>query len=98
MNGHVSNLMDQGVTPNPESYKRNGIIRHYSKDGSIIKTYTVEGIFPTQVDAMPLDWEAIDQVMMFDVEFSIDYFLPYEDGGLSESDFIAEGSRTIDIG
>ena len=98
MNGHVSNLMDGGVTPNPESYKRNGVIRHYSKDGSIIKTYTVEGIFPTQVDAMPLDWEAIDQVMMFDVEFSIDYFLPYEDGGLSESDFIAEGSRTIDIG
>ena len=97
MNRHIENVMGGGVTPSPTSYKRDAVVRHYSKDGSIIKTYSFKGIFPTQVDAMPLDWEAIDQIMMFDVEFSIDYWLPFEDAGLTESEFQAEGSRTIDI-
>lgn len=97
MNQHVENVMGGGVTPAPASYKRDGIVRHYSKLGGVLKTYSFKGMFPTQIDAMPLDWEAIDQVMMFDVEFSIDYFLPYADVGLSADDFAAEGSSTRDL-
>lgn len=97
MNMHIENLMNDGVTPAPNSYKRDAIVRHYSKDGHVIQTYDFKGLFPIQIDAMPLDWEAIDQVMMFDVEFSIDYWLPYEDAGLQENNFISEGSRTISV-
>lgn len=97
INMHVENVMTGGVFPEPVTYKRDGLVRHYSKSGDLIKTYSFKGMFPTQIDAMPLDWEAIDQIMMFDVEFSIDYFLPYEDVGLSEGDFVNEIARTINI-
>lgn len=98
INLHRENIMDGGVTPNPETYKRDGICRHYSKSGALLKTYTFKGMFPTQVDAMPLDWEAIDQVMMFDVEFSIDYFLPTSDDGSTESSNFRELTGNLTVG
>lgn len=95
LNQHIENDM-VNVTPNPASYKRDGIVRHLSKDGgTTLKTYTVKGIFPLQIDAMPLDWEATDRITMFDVEFSIDYFLPHDDTGRSTTSFAPVGSRNI---
>lgn len=94
INQHVENTM-AGVTPDPSSYKRAAIVRQYSQDKSIIATYTVKGIFPVQIDAIMLDWEAGNQIEMFDVEFSIDYWLPYEDIGRSETANLPDGARNI---
>lgn len=95
INQHIENTMNE-VTAQPASYKRDATIRHMTADGGrVIKTYTVKGIFPIQIDAMPLDWEARDQIQMFDVEFSVDYWLPLEDSGRSENSLFAEGSRSI---
>lgn len=94
INLHIENIMD-GVTPDPSSYKRSAIVRQYGQDGAIIATYTVKGIWPVQISAIMLDWEAANQVEMFDVEFSVDYFLPYEDIGRSETSNLPEGARNI---
>lgn len=95
INLHIENAMDS-VTPSPATYKRDGVIRHLSKDGgTVLKTYTVKGIFPVQIDAIPLDWEATDQFTMFDVEFAIDYFLPHDDTGRATTSFAPIGSRNI---
>ena len=94
MNMHIENAMTGDVTPEPISYKRDAVIRHYSRDGgTIIQNYTVKGMFPVQIDAMPLDWEAIDQITMFDVEFSLDYWLPVNDTGRDEVSSFPEGAR-----
>ena len=81
MNQHIENLPSNGVTPAPSSYKRDSVVRHYSKDGTLIKTYTFKGMFPTNVTQMRLDWNATNQVMQFDVDFAVDYWLPVEDSG-----------------
>lgn len=94
MNRHIENVTEV-VDSRPSTYKRDGVVRHFGKDGQLIKTYTVKGIFPTQIDAMSLDWEMIDQITMFDVEFSVDYFLPNDDTGQDSSDFVPEGVRNI---
>lgn len=95
LNQHIENSMIN-VSPSPITYKRDGIIRHLSKDGAtVLRTYTVKGIFPVQIDAIPLDWEAADQTTMFDVEFSIDYFLPHDDTGRSTTSFAPAGARNI---
>ena len=95
INRHIENVMDGGVTPSPFSYKRDAVIRHYSKDGSVIQTYTIKGMFPINVSQMGLDWDAVNQVMTFDVDFALDYWLPGDDIGLSESAFDLENATNI---
>lgn len=99
LNQHIENNMTGGVSPAPTSYKRDAVIHHLSRDGvTTLKTYTLKGIFPVQIDSISLDWEAIDQITMFDVEFAMDYFLPHGDDGSAESAFFPEGNRNITVG
>jgi len=87
MNSIVPNLMDQRGT----TYKMDAFIHHYGKAGNRLSTYKVVGLFPTNVNQMPLDWDAINQIQQFDVEFAYDYWVP-ANGSSSElgieSDFL----------
>jgi len=98
INQHIENKMTGGVSPSPNSYKRDAVIRHYSKDGSVIQTYTIKGMFPINISQMGLDFDAVNQVMTFDVDFALDYWLPGDDIGLDESVFDLEGVRRPNIG
>jgi len=81
INQHIENTMTGGVTPDPTTYKRDAFITHFSKSGEIIAEYTFKGIFPLTVTQMGVDWDATNQYMTFDVDFSIDYWLPLVDDG-----------------
>lgn len=96
LNQHIENILT-GVSPAPSSYKRDAVVRHYSKDGSVIKTYTFKGMFPINISQMGLDWDATNQFMQFDVDFTLDYWLPYEDGGL-QIDIPENLRRNLSIG
>ena len=91
MNQHIENVM-KDVTPNPNSYKKNAMVRQLGKDGAILKTYTMVGLFPLSIEQIGLDWEATDQIELFDVEFSVDYWLPYVPDGKSESEYFSQNS------
>jgi len=95
MNQHIQNLPTGGVTPEPRSYKRDAVIRHYSKDGSVIATYTIRGMFPINISQMGLDWDATNQIQTFDVDFALDYWLPGDDIGLDETAFDIENARNL---
>lgn len=98
MNQHIENVTTGGVTPAQTSYKRDALIQQLGKDGAILKEYTVKGIYPVSVDAITLDFEMANQIELFDVDFSIDYWLPGADDGSSEGDSQPEGSRNISVG
>lgn len=89
MNMHIENVM-LDVSPQPATYKRNAIVRQLSKDGAVLKTYSMMGLFPVTIEQIGLDWEATDQIELFEVEFSVDYFLPYDYDGLAESQAFSE--------
>ena len=62
----------------PSSYKGTATVNQYSKAGKsgdaavALRSYLFDGIFPTQIDAINLDWDTVNQVETFDVTFAYD--------------------------
>ena len=87
MNTIVSNRLDTrvaGTIPTlGNSYKTVGLVTQFAKTGpgdidgeGAIKTYKFEGMFPTEVDPIRLDWDATNAVEEFNVTFAIDWWEP----------------------
>lgn len=74
MNSKVPNLLNN-QTGDIESYKRDLFVHQYSKSGNIIFECKLVGAFPITVDAIQLDWDAVNQIEQFDVEFAYDYWI-----------------------
>lgn len=47
----------------------------YAQDGSILRVYTFDGIFPINVSGIDLSWETTDTIEEFQVTFQYDYFM-----------------------
>lgn len=75
INGHGTNLMTTAGAPNPASYKGTGTVVQLDKAGKQIKAYQFIGMFPTQISAVQLDWDSVDQIEVFQVTFAYDYWL-----------------------
>ena len=58
------------------AYKSNAFVEHYGKDGqgSIIARYEFRGLFPTELGAVELSWDANDQLEEFTATFAYDYW------------------------
>lgn len=74
INMHVSNTMDD--TMFPLVYKSTAKVLQYGKTGNVIRAYDFVGLFPTNVDAIPLDWDQTNTIEQFDVTFAYDYWIP----------------------
>lgn len=74
MNAFISNRMDDSVYPT--GYKGQGYVTQYGKDGTVLRAYVLDGIFPVNVDAMQLDWDAQNRIQEYDVTFSLDMAYP----------------------
>lgn len=55
-------------------YKTNATVLQYGKDGSKIREYKFDGIFPSVISPIELDWGTTDQIESFQVTFSYDYW------------------------
>lgn len=55
-------------------YKSNATVIQYGKDGSPIREYKFDGIFPSVISPIELDWGNTDQIESFQVTFSYDYW------------------------
>lgn len=74
INQHVGNARTSGFVL-PQNYMMDGLINHYAKDNSgIIATYKMTGCFPTDIGAIPVDWEANDRIMEFQVTFAMQWW------------------------
>lgn len=81
INSREPNLMEFPST-SPENYKLDIHVTQMSKSGpnlgtESIYTYTLVGAFPVVVDPIQLDWEAVNQIEQFNVEFHYDYWQPF---------------------
>lgn len=70
INGHSANT---GLT-NPVDYQADLIVEQLDKDGSILKTYTFRGCFPTSVAAIDLSYATENEIERFTVEFQVQYW------------------------
>lgn len=70
MNAFRRNIAQNGSNPN--NYKSTGLITQYGKDGSELRTYQLNGIFPIFVSQIDLGWEISDAIGEFQVTFAFD--------------------------
>ena len=63
-----------------DEYFANAIVRQLDRDGTQLRAYRFEGIWPQQVDEIGLDFEARDTVEDYGVTFCVQYWSAIEDG------------------
>ena len=73
VNQHIGNLQ-QTSSPNPNNYKGIASVIQYGKDGSKIREYVVDGLFPVNIGPIALSWENGDAIEEFPVTFSVDWW------------------------
>jgi len=73
INSHLGNLRSFG-TASPELYKTNADITHFGKTGLPLRTYKFNGLFPTEISPIDLDWNTTDTLEMFTVTFQYDHW------------------------
>jgi hypothetical protein len=66
------NSHDSNTRALPQQYKSTGLITQYSKDGSALRTYVFEGMYPVTIDGIQMDWSQTDQIEEFGVTFQYD--------------------------
>lgn len=73
INTFQGNLRAFGAA-SPLLYKSTAQVVQYSKTGLPIREYTFNGIFPVEVSAIGLDWNATDSIQEFQVTFAYDWW------------------------
>ena len=67
LNSHISNTRAYAST-----YKTQAQITQFAKDGTAVREYTFEGLFPGSISPIQTAWEAQDQIEEFEVTFHYD--------------------------
>jgi T4-like virus tail tube protein gp19 len=72
------NLYQQNITAlgtsAPSVYKSQATVTQFGKDGTILRTYQFNGIFPDQISNIDLSWNSTDEIEEFQVSFQYDTF------------------------
>ena len=61
-------------------YFATATVRQLDRDGNQLRAYKFEGIWPTEVAAITLDFDSTDTVEEFDVTFKVQYWSAIQDG------------------
>ena len=73
INAHEGNTTQLGSASASE-YKNQAQITQYSKTGAPLRTYNFNGLFPTSVSAITMDWNTVDAIESFEVTFQYDWW------------------------
>jgi hypothetical protein len=58
----------------PANYKVQATVSQYAKTGRVIRTYRFNGLFPTQIGPIELNWDSTNQIEVFTVNFAYDLY------------------------
>lgn len=70
INSHVSNARAL-----PSQYKAEAQIIQYGKDGTTLREYTFQGLYPSAISEIATRWDARDQIEDFSVTFQYDLWV-----------------------
>tara|TARA_B100000683_G_scaffold127754_1_gene125339 strand:+ start:763 stop:1290 length:528 start_codon:yes stop_codon:yes gene_type:complete len=73
LNGINNHKANAGLT-NPTDYQADLIVDQLDRDGTAIKTYNFRGAFPVNISNIELNYETVDTIEEFTVEFQIQYW------------------------
>lgn len=61
-------------------YYASAIVRQLDRDGSVLRSYRFEGIWPSQIGEIGLDFEAQNAIEEYSVTFAVQYWSASESG------------------
>jgi hypothetical protein len=70
----INNMTDGEGLTNPVDYQVDVFVDQLDRNGNTLKSYTLRGAFPTDIAAIPLNYETNDAIEDFDVTFQYQYF------------------------
>lgn len=73
MNTRVSNLRDT-ATSNANEYKTTAQVTQYGRTGQVLRKYTMQGLWPREVEGIQLNWGEQDTIERFRTTFEFDWF------------------------
>ena len=76
INALISNRMDPAAYP--LGYKASAIVTQEGQAGGDLRAYRFEGLWPSTIDPIVLNFGALNQIEMFGVTFTYDYYEPVD--------------------
>lgn len=73
MNGINAHQANTGFV-NPVDYQADLLVEQIDRDETVLKTYNFRGCFPTNISAIDLNYETVDTIEEFTVEFQVQYW------------------------
>ena len=70
----INNMTDNEGLTNPVDYQVDAFVDHLDRNGNTIKSYTLRGLFPTKLQEIGLNMDAVDGIETFTVDFEYQYF------------------------
>ena len=70
----IAQMADASGDTNPADYQVDAFVDQLDRNGATIKSYTLRGVFPTELAAIELDYGTNDAIEEFGVTFAYQYF------------------------
>jgi hypothetical protein len=70
----VQNHSQTNGRTNPRDYQVDLRVHQLDRNGAIVKSYKFHDAYPTEVGAIAVDYDAVNQMEMFDVSFTYNYW------------------------
>lgn len=72
-NGIQNNASTNGIT-NPLRYQADLTVHQLDRNGATVKSYQFKDAYPTSVGAIEVDYESVNQIEIFTVEFQYNFW------------------------
>ena len=70
----INNMSDNEGLTNPVDYQVDAFLDHLDRNGNTIKSYTLRGVYPTNIAGIPLDYEEAGAIEQFEVSLAYQFF------------------------
>ena len=70
----INNMSDNEGLTNPVDYQVDAFLDHLDRNGNTIKSYTLRGVYPTNIMGIPLDYEEQGNIEQFEVTLEYQFF------------------------
>jgi hypothetical protein len=70
----INNMTDNEGLTNPVDYQVDAFVDHLDRNGNNIKSYTLRGLYPTEVSGIDLSMGETTEIETFGVTFEYQYF------------------------
>ena len=95
--GVMNNAQTNGRT-NPRDYQVDLMVHQLDRNGATVKTYHFKDAYPTLVGAISLDYETTNQIEIFDVDFTYNYWTSDTSTGNGGSGLSFSGTINTPVG